>query len=537
MAWRHGKGRTVADTPTRSNQEVPHINPWLIATAVMAATFMEVLDTTVVNVSLPHIAGDLSATADEATWALTSYLVANAIVLPITGWLSRRFGRKNLLMASVVGFTASSFLCGLAPSLGMLVFFRILQGASGGCLQPLSQAVLLEAFPPEERGRAMGFWGLGIVVAPVLGPVLGGWLTDSYSWRWVFYINIPVGIASILMTKAFIFDPPYLRRHEKTGIDYWGIGMLAVWVGALQLMLDKGQQEDWLGSNFIRWCLVLTVGGFVAFLIREFRAEHPVVDLHVFKYRTYATGAFLMTVVGFGLYGSLVLLPLWLQLLLGYPALQAGIAMAPRGIGSMIAMPLVGMTMRKADPRKFLAAGILLCAFTMFRFSRLSLDAGYWDFFWPQLIQGMSLGLLFVPLTTITMSPVSKEGMGNATSLFNLTRNIGGSVGIAMVTTLNSRYQQAYVNRLGEHFTPYSPAAMGLLRNMQSLWLGLGSGPGRATRQALAMAFGLVERQAAMLAFIDVFLLLTAMFVALVPLILIMRKPDAGAAAEEVSLH
>jgi DHA2 family multidrug resistance protein len=418
----------------------------------------------------------------------------------------------------------------------MLVLFRIMQGASGGCLQPLSQAVLLEAFPPEERGKAMGFWGLGIVVAPVLGPVLGGWLTDSYSWRWVFYINIPVGIASILMTRAYIRDPPYLRNRERTGVDYWGIGMLAVWVGALQLMLDKGQQEDWLGSNFIRWCLAFAVGGFIAFIYREFTAEHPVVDLRVFKERTYATGAFLMTVVGFGLYGSLVLVPLWLQLLLGYPALQAGIAMAPRGIGSMIAMPLVGLTMRKADPRKFLAAGITLCAFTLFQFSRLNLEAGYWDFFWPQLLQGISLGLLFVPLTTITMSLISKEKMGNATSLFNLTRNIGGSVGIAMVTTLNARYQQKYINRLGENFTPSHPAAMGLLQQMQSLWLGLGSGPGRASRQAIAMAFGLVERQAAMLAFVDVFLLLTAMFVALVPLILIMKRPDHGP-GEEVSLH
>jgi MFS transporter, DHA2 family, multidrug resistance protein len=517
---------------------LPHINPWLIATAVMLATFMEVLDTTVVNVSLPHIAGDLSATADEATWALTSYLVANAIVLPITGWLSRRFGRKNLLMASVVGFTVSSFLCGLAPTLGTLVLFRILQGASGGCLQPLSQAVLLEAFPPEERGRAMGFWGLGIVVAPVLGPVLGGWLTDSYSWRWVFYINIPVGIASIWMTRAYIRDPGYLRQRERVGVDYWGIGMLAVWVGALQMLLDKGQQEDWLSSSFIRWCAVIMIASFIAFLVREFTADHPVVDLRVFKQRTYATGAFLMTVVGFGLYGSLVLLPLWLQTLLGYPALQAGFAMAPRGIGSMIAMPLVGLTMRKFDPRRFLAAGVLLCAFTLFRFSRLNLESGYWDFFWPQIIQGMSLGLLFVPLTTITMSPISKEGMGNATSLFNLTRNIGGSVGIAMVTTLNARYQQAYVNRLGEHFTPYNPAATNMLHGLQSMFLGLGSGPVRAGRQAVAMAFGMVQRQAAMLAFVDVFLLLAAMFLALVPLIAIMKRPDHGPGpSEEVSLH
>src|SRR5580658_8898947 len=322
---------------------LPRINPWLIATAVMAATFMEVLDTTVVNVSLPHIAGDLSATPDEATWALTSYLVANAIILPITGWLSRRFGRKNLLMASVVGFTASSFLCGLAPTLPMLVLFRIMQGASGGCLQPLSQAVLLEAFPPEERGKAMGFWGLGIVVAPVLGPVLGGWLTDSYSWRWVFYINLPMGIASLFMVQAFVFDPDYMKRKTDS-IDYWGIGMLAVWVGALQIAFDKGQELDWFSSRFINILLAVCGCFLVAFLAREFMADHPVVNLRVFKLPSYSTSVFLMTVLGFVLYGSIVVIPIWLQTLLGYPAMLTGFTMAPRGLGSMVGMPIIGMT-------------------------------------------------------------------------------------------------------------------------------------------------------------------------------------------------
>ena len=328
-----------------------HINPWLIAVSVMLATFMEVLDTTVVNVSLPHIAGSLSVTIDEATWALTSYLVANAIILPMTGWLASVFGRKNLLMLSVVGFTAASFLCGLAPTLGALIFFRIVQGATGGALQPLSQAVLLEAFPPQDRGKAMGFWGLGVVVAPILGPVLGGWLTDSYSWRWVFYINIPVGIASLVMTKLFIFDPPYLSR-EKRKIDYWGIGMLAVGIGALQIVLDKGQEADWFSSN-----VITTLGDHQRG--HAGRAHHrtccmtddPVVDLRVFKARSYAVGVFLMTVVGFVLYGSLVLLPIMLQTLLGYPSLQAGIAMAPRGIGSFFMMPITGAADRPVRRR------------------------------------------------------------------------------------------------------------------------------------------------------------------------------------------
>src|SRR5580658_898605 len=272
----------------------PHINPWIVAVAVMFGTFMEVLDTTVVNVSLPHIAGSLSASVDEAAWALTAYLVANAIVLPITGWLANYFGRKNMLLGAVGGFTIASVLCGLAPSLGALIFFRVLQGASGGALQPLSQAVMLEAFPAKDRGKAMAFWGLGIVVAPMLGPVLGGWLTDSYSWRWVFYINLPVGLASIVMTRAFIFDPPYLRRSGK-GIDYWGIGMLALGVGALQVVLDKGQEDDWFSSHWITGLTITAAAGIALFILRELMTRDPVVHLSVFRNRTYSSGVFLMT--------------------------------------------------------------------------------------------------------------------------------------------------------------------------------------------------------------------------------------------------
>src|SRR6266550_2976966 len=340
------------------------INPWLIAVSVMFATFMEVLDTSVVNVSLPHIAGSLSASIDEATWALTSYLVANAIILPMTGWLASMFGRKRLLMLSVVGFTAASFLCGLAPSLALLIVFRVLQGATGGALQPLSQAVLLEAFPPHDRGKAMGFWGLGIVTAPILGPVLGGWLTDNYSWRWVFYINIPVGIASLVMTRLFIFDPPYLRQESRR-IDYWGIGMLAVGIGALQIVLDKGQEADWFSSNFITTLAVIAAVTLVAFVIYELVTDDPVVDLRVFKERSYAVGVFLMTVVGFVLYGSLVLLPIMLQTVLGYPSLQAGIAMAPRGIGSFFMMPLVGVMTGRFDARKLLTGGLFAGGITL----------------------------------------------------------------------------------------------------------------------------------------------------------------------------
>jgi len=508
--------------------EVRTVNPWIVAVAVMFATFMEVLDTTVVNVSLPHIAGSLSATTDEATWALTSYLVANAIVLPMTGWLASMFGRKRLLMVSVSGFTVSSFLCGLAPNLPTLIAFRILQGATGGAMQPLSQAVLLEAFPPRDRGKAMGFWGLGIVVAPILVPVLGGWLTDSYSWRWVFYINIPVGIASLVMTQLFVFDPPYLRRQSEH-IDYWGLGMLAVGIGALQIVLDKGQEEDWFSSHWITALAIISAVTLVWLVIHELRTAHPVVDLRVFKERSYAVGVFLMTVVGFVLYGSLVLLPLMLQTLLGYPSLQAGIAMAPRGVGSFFMMPLTGLMTGRFDPRKLLTLGLLVGGATLLWLSRLNLSAGYWDIFWPQLIQGGAMALLFVPLTTITMDRVPRERMGNATSLFNLMRNIGGSIGIAMTGTLLSRHQQSTTNLLGSNVTPYSLASRSTFEGLRAGFIAAGADPVTATNRAYAALFGMVQRQSSMVSFVSIFQLLGIIFIVLLPLVLIMKRPKQGA--------
>jgi len=514
---------TTADLP-RVGARPLEVNPWIVAVAVMTATFMEVLDTTVVNVSLPHIAGNLSATIDESTWALTSYLVANAIVLPLTGWIANFFGRKRLLMTSVAGFTVASFLCGLAPNLPLLILFRVIQGFTGGALQPISQAVLLEAFKPEDRGRAMGFWGLGIVVAPILGPVLGGWLTDSYSWRWVFYINIPVGIASLTLIQMYVFDPPYISRRSGR-IDYWGIGMLALGIGALQLLLDKGQEDDWFSSRLITILAVTAFTMLVAFVVWELRVEHPVVDLRVLKVRTYSVGVFLMTVLGFVLYGSLVLLPLLLQTLLGYPSLQAGIALAPRGMGSFIAMPLVGAMIGRVDARKILGAGLAIGSLTLFWLGSLNMSLGYWDIFWPQFIQGVSLGLLFVPLTTITMDPIPRENMGNATSIFNLMRNMGGSMGIAAATTLLTRHRQEHTSDLGSHIDAFSPQARALLDQMAAGFMARGADLATATARARAAAFGLVERQAMMLSFTDIFRWLALVFVAMIPLLLLMRSP------------
>jgi DHA2 family multidrug resistance protein len=508
-----------------------HVNPWIIAISVMFATFMEVLDTTVVNVSLPHIAGTLSVTIDEATWVLTSYLVANAIILPMTGWLAGRFGRKNLLMLSVIGFTGASFLCGLAPNLGSLVVFRIVQGATGGALQPLSQAVLLEAFPPHDRGKAMGFWGLGIVVAPILGPVVGGWLTDNYSWRWVFYINIPVGVASIVMTKMFIFDPPYLRSESRR-IDYWGLGMLTVGIGALQYVLDKGQEDDWFESTTITVLAIVAAATLIALIVHELTTDEPVVDLRLFKERSYAVGVFLMTVLGFVMYGSIVLLPIMLQTLLGYPSMQAGIAMAPRGIGSFFMMPLTGLMTGRFDARKLLTIGLTVGGGTLLWLSRLNLQAGYWDFFWPQLIQGAGISLLFVPLTTVAMDRIPRERMGYATSLFNLMRNIGGSIGIAITGTMLARNSKATTAILSANVTPYDPATQTMLAQMKGAFMAAGADATTATARAYAAMAGLLQRQAAMVAFVGIFQLLGLMFIVLIPLVLLMKRPRrAGAPA------
>ena len=511
---------------TESNRQV---NPWIIAIAVMFATFMEVLDTTVVNVSLPHIASTMSATTEEATWVLTSYLVANAIILPMTGWLASTFGRKRLLMASTVGFTVASVLCGLAPNLASLVIFRILQGATGGALQPLSQAVLLESFKPEDRGRAMGFWGLGIVVAPILGPVVGGWITETYNWRWVFYINLPVGAMSIYMIQRYVFDPPYLRKVSQ-GIDYWGMGMLVVGIGALQFVLDKGQTEDWFESNLIVTLAIISAVSLIALIWYELHTDAPIVDLRVFKNRTYATGVLLMTVVGFVLYGSLVLLPVMLQTLMGYSSLEAGKAMAPRGMGSLIMMPIVGMLTSKVDPRKLLALGLLIGGGTMLWLGQINLNAGQLDIMIPQFLQGMGMALLFVPLTTVSMSSIVPQRMGNATSLFNLMRNIGGGVGIAVTGTYLARHRQVVAAGLGENVSLYDPATQSTLSQITQGMIAAGADVTTATQRAYVILHGMILRQASMVSFVTVFRLLGVLFLILIPLVLLMRRPSKGSA-------
>jgi DHA2 family multidrug resistance protein len=506
------------NTPTR-------INPWVITIAVMLATFMEVLDTTVVNVSIPHLAGNMGATVEEGTWVVTSYLVSNAIILPMAGWLAMRFGRRRMLMLCVTGFTLSSLLCGMATSLESLIFFRVLQGLSGGGLQPLSQSVLLETFPPKKHGTAMAAFGLGIIIAPIMGPTLGGWITDNYTWRWIFYINLPVGILSLLMISQFVIDPPYLSKRKLGGVDLWGVGFLALGFGLLQMVLDTGQRKDWFGSNQIRLWTALCVIGLVGLVIRELTAKHPIVDLRVLKDRTFAAGTFLMTMLGFVLYASLMLLPIYLQTLLGYPALQSGLALSPRGIGALLMTPVSGLLTNRMDPRKLLFIGIATGGYTMFSLSHLNLNAGYWDIFWPQIIQGAAMAFLFVPLMATSMSGIAKEKMGNATSIYNLMRNIGGSFGIATMTTFLARREQVYQNQLISHITPMDLRTQNTFRGLQS-WFHLHAplSAADAAHKSWGVVYLMVQQQAAMLSFVEAFWIMGVIFWAMAPLLLLLRN-------------
>ena len=494
---------------------------------MLASAVMELVDTSAVNVSLPYIAGNLSVSVNEATWVLTSYLVSNAVVLPTAGWLANYMGRKRLLMLAVCVFTVSSVLCGLAPSLPLLVFFRILQGAGGGSLQPTSRAILLETFPPRERGKAMAFWGVGIVVAPILAPVLGGYLTTNWSWRLIFFINVPVSIAGLILVHLFISDPPYIRRTSNR-IDYWGLGMLALGIAALQVMLDKGQEDDWFSSHFIVTLAIVAVIGLTAFVIWEMRSPDPIVRFRLLKYRTFACGVTLSAILGIVLFGSTVLIPLFMQELLGFPAVTAGLWNTPRGLATMACMPIAGILIsRRFDMRRLLTFGVSVAAIGMLMLSFLSLQAGPLNFVLPQLVIGLGLSFTFVPLATITVDPIPSEQMGYATSIIALMRNIGGGMGISAVTTLLARREQMHHLILSANVNAYNPAAGGFLGGLQGLLTQEGRGSADAHTGALRMLDALVNRQAAMMSYLDAFRVLALLFAVALPLIWIMRRAQS----------
>jgi len=511
----------------------PAANPWLIAAAVMLATFMEVLDTSVANVSLNYIAGSLAVSNDEATWVLTSYLVSNAVILPASGWLSRAFGRKRFLITCIAIFTVASVLCGLANSLGFLILARILQGAGGGALQPVAQAVMLETFPREKRGVAMSVYAMGVVVAPILGPTLGGWLTDNYSWRWVFYINLPIGILAILMCLRFLEDPPYLKNANPGRIDFFGIGFLALWVGCLQVMLDKGQDDDWFSSNFIRWLAILAVIGFILFLVRELKTLNPIVNLQVLRDRNLAIGVILNLSVGAVLYATTAVIPQFLQLLLGYTSYEAGLVMSPRGIGAVIGSIVAGRMLSKLDGRLWMAQGAGVLGLTMFLLGGIDLAISPANIIWPIIISGFGLTSLFVPMSTFSVATVKRENMGDAAGLTSLARNLGGSVGISSITALVTRSTQVHQDLMVRHFSRFAAPFRQQLATIQT---SLAAESGQAAHsQAYGVLYQTLQQQAGLWAYVEQFRLLALICLALVPIIFLFRKaktsPEAAAMA------
>ena len=505
-------------------KETKPVNKWLVTITVMLPTIMEIVDTSVANVALPHMQGSLNAGTDEITWVLTSYLVSNAVVLPMTGWLSRVFGRKRFLITCICIFTTASFLCGSAPNLGTLVFFRIIQGFGGGALIPNSQAILLETFPPRERGMANAIFGVGAMFGPIIGPALGGWITDNLNWRWIFYINIPIGIIAVLMAYFFIFDPSYLKRGMMK-VDYWGLSFLVVGLGALQIVLDKGQKEDWFNSSFIIVFAVISAVSLLILPIIELKHESPVVNLRLFKDISFTVGNMTMFMVGFCLYSSIMLIPLFLQTLMGYDATLAGMVLAPGGAATLITMPFVGALISRYDGRKVVLAGLLTGSIAMFMMHMLTLEASYWDFVWPRIVLGLGLAMTFVPLTTVTLATIPREEMGNATGLFNLLRNIGGSVGIAVAATMLSRYSQFYQNNLVANITPYSLKSQEKLLALKHAALARGADLAEADKISLSLMYGIVRRQAGILAYNRIFFIIGIAFLVIIPFLVLLKKP------------
>jgi DHA2 family multidrug resistance protein len=494
---------------------------------VMLATFMEVLDTSVANVALPHIAGSLSATPEEATWVLTSYLVSNAIILPMGAWFSMLLGRKRFYMICVALFTVSSFLCGMAPTLGLLIVFRVLQGLGGGALQPISQAILVESFPREKQGMAMAVYGMGVVAAPVIGPTLGGWITDNFSWGWIFFINLPVGILSLLLTSSLVHDPPYLVRKSLGHgfrVDYMGFGLLALGLGSLEIVLDEGQRNDWFSSNYIVTFAIVTVVCLIGMVVWELRQKQPVIDFHVLKERNFALATGSMLVLGFVLYGSTALLPLFLQTLLGYTAMLSGMVLSPGGIVICVAMPVVGMLLRRYQARWLVVFGVAVSAAGLMAMSRFTLQLDYTTAVRSRIVQSFGLAFLFVPISTVAFMRIPRERMNYATGLYNLARNIGGSSGIAATTTMLARRAQYHQSVLVSHLTPYDPAYRdALAKTTMALQAGGASGTDAAA-QAQGLMYGTLLKQSSMLAFADAFRVMGMLFLVIIPLMFLIRK-------------
>ena len=512
-------------------------NPWAIAFTVTIATFMEALDTSVANVALPHIAGNLSASTDEATWVLTSYLVSNAIILPLAAWLSQVVGRKRFYMSCVALFTASSFLCGLAPSLGALIFFRILQGAGGGGLQPSEQAILADTFPPEKLGMSFAIYGMAVVLAPSIGPTLGGWITDNYSWRWVFYINVPVGIISLLLTNHFVRDPDY--RTEQTrerkpsrlrpSIDYIGIGLITLAIGCMQVVLDKGQEDDWFASHFIMTLSLISLISLVALVIWELKHKNPVIELRLFKHSNFAAASLMMFVLGVAIYTATTLLPLFVQNLAGYTAELAGLVLSPGGLAVMVMMPIVGQLSAHVQARWLAAIGFLITGTALIHMTRIDLQANFMTYMVDYVYQRLGVAFLFIPINTLAYLNVPPGKNNQISSMINLFRNVGASVGVSIVATLTQRRAQIHQDTLSMHVSHFDSAYRDRLSGLTNQLIHAGMSTPDASRQAVGRIYTIVQTQASTQAYLDTLKIIGIMCLCMLPLMMLLKKNDPHA--------
>jgi MFS transporter, DHA2 family, multidrug resistance protein len=523
-----------------ADQEIwrPKFNPWLIAVVVAMAAFMEVLDTSIANVALPYMAGNLGATNDQSTWVLTSYLVSNAIVLPISGWLAGALGRKRFFSICLFIFTASSLLCGIAPSLGALLFFRVLQGAGGGGLQPMAQAILADTFPPQQRGLAFALYGITAVTAPTIGPTLGGWITFNYSWRWIFFINLPVGILTLFLIYRFVEDPPYLARVKAAGVklDYIGIGLLAVGVGALQILLDKGQEDDWFGSNFIITLVVLAAACLITLIAWEWRQKAPIVDVRLFKNFNFASSNLMMFMLGIMLFSSLVLMPLFLQTLAGYTAQVAGFAISFGGVCLLIEMPIMGTLTTKIQARHLIAFGWLCLAAAMYYSTKqINLTMSFNTALWLRVDQVFGMGFLFVPITLAAYIGIPPEKNNSVSGMVNFMRNIGSSVGTSIVTTLLARRAQFHQQVLVEHIRDGNPRFQVAINNLSRQMAESGLDQHGARIAAYSRIYQNIQAQASASAYVDTFMVLAVGSGIMFFLAFILKKNDPGGGGHVVA--
>jgi DHA2 family multidrug resistance protein len=513
----------------------PRYNPWIVALTVTLATFMEVLDTSIANVALPHIAGGLSASQDESTWVLTSYLVSNAIVLPVSAWLSVLVGRKRFYMSCVALFTMSSFLCGFAPTLGMLVFFRVVQGLGGGGLATSEQAILADTFSLEKRGMAFAVYGMAVVMAPAIGPTLGGWITDNYSWRWIFYINVPVGLLSLWLTQRIVEDPPYIenerRKMLKNPIDYIGLGLITVGIGCLQVVLDKGQEEDWFSSRMIVSMSVIAAVTLVWFVINEWKHRNPILDVQLLRQRNFATAAFMMFVLGMVLFGTTVLIPQFLQVQLGYTAEQAGKALSAGAIVLVFMMPIVGQLVSRVDPRLLVATGFLATAIALYHMTVINLGIDFKTAAMMRVYQTVGLAFIFIPINTLSYVGMPPTKSNQISGITNLARNIGGSIGISLLSTFLLRLTQKHQVYMSSHTSAGNPIFQQRVAGLTQTFSSQGVPPDQASARAYAMIARMISGQATTLAYIDIISTMAIAVACLAPLVFIMKRPRKGARA------